>query len=198
MVTIAFLAEALFFGLSGSIVGVLIGRVMAEGAVRLVGNTVQSLYVSSQPAPVELTWGALFTGVAIGLGVSILASLSPAIEASRVAPVEAMARGREEYVARVRSRRNIVWAFLMLVAAAGLSQLPPVNRQPIFAYIAAMFLVAGTAAAIPNLVTFFAESVNRAVGQLLGVEALLAMRSLTASLGRTSVMTSALATSPLR
>ena len=194
MVTAAFLAEALFFGLAGSVVGVAIGRVMAEGAVRLVGDTVQSLYVSSQPAPVELTWRTLFTGLAIGLGVSILAALAPAIEASRVAPVEAMARGREEYVATVRSRRNVVWAFLMLVTAAGLAQLPPVNRQPIFAYVAAMLLVAGTAAAIPNLVTFFAGSCKSSVGQLLGVEALLAMRSLRASLGRTSVMTGALAT----
>jgi putative ABC transport system permease protein len=194
MVINAFLAEALFFGLAGSVVGVLIGRVMAEAAVQLVGNTVQSLYVSSQPAPVELTWGTLLTGVAIGLGVSILAALAPAVEASRVAPVEAMARGREEYVAKIRSRRNLLWALFMLVAAAGLSQLPPVNRQPIFAYIAAMFLVAGTAAVIPNVVTFFAGTVNRAVGQLLGVEALLAMRSLRASLGRTSVMIGALAT----
>ncbi|MFL6350268.1 MAG: FtsX-like permease family protein [Bryobacteraceae bacterium] len=190
----AFLAEALFFGLAGSIGGVFIGRAMAEGAVRLVGNTVQSLYVSSQPAPVELSWPTLFTGVAIGLAVSIIAALAPAIEASHIAPVEAMARGREEYVATVRSRRNIIWALLMLVASAALCQLPPVNRQPIFAYVAAMFLVAGTAAAIPNLVTFFAGAVNRAVGQLLGVEALLALRSLRASLGRTSVMTSALAT----
>jgi putative ABC transport system permease protein len=194
VVTVAFLAEALFFGLSGSIVGVAIGRIMAEGAVRLVGNTVQSLYVSSQPAPVELTWTTLFTGVAIGLGVSLLAALAPATEASHVAPTEAMARGREEYVATVRSRRNIVWALIMLVAAAGLSQLPPVNRQPIFAYAAAIFLVAGTAAAIPNLVTSFARTFSRAVGQLLGIEALLAMRSLRASLGRTSVMTAALAT----
>jgi putative ABC transport system permease protein len=194
MVTNAFLAEAVFVALAGSFVGVLIGRAMAEGAVRLVGNTVQSLYVSSQPAPVELTWPTLFTGVAIGFVVSILAALGPAIEASRVAPVEAMARGREQYVVTLHSRRNIRWALLMLAVAAGLSQLPPVNGQPIFAYIAAMFLVAGTAAAIPNIVTFFAEASHRVLGQLLGVEAVLAMRSLRASLGRTSVMTGALAT----
>ncbi|MGI9071389.1 MAG: ABC transporter permease [Bryobacteraceae bacterium] len=194
MVTSAFLAEALVFGLAGSVIGVLIGRVMAEGAVQLVGNTVQSLYVSSQPAPVELSWGTLLTGVVIGLGVSILAALAPAIEASHIAPIEAMARGREEYVAKVRSRGNLLWALLMLIVSAGLSQLPAVNRQPIFAYIAAMFLVAGTAAAIPNIVTLFAATANRAVGQLLGVVALLAMRSLRASLGRTSVLIGALAT----
>jgi putative ABC transport system permease protein len=194
VVTGAFLSEALLFGFTGSIIGIAIGRVMAEGAVRLVGNTVQALYVSSQPAPVELTWTTLFTGVAIGLSVCILAAIAPALEASHVAPTEAMARGREEYLARVRSRRNLLWALTMLVAAAGLSQLPPVNREPIFAYIAALFLVAGTAAAIPSVVTFFAGTTSRVVGQLLGVQALLATRSLRASLGRTSVMIGALAT----
>jgi putative ABC transport system permease protein len=194
VVTGAFLSEALLFGFTGSIIGIAIGRVMAEGAVRLVGNTVQSLYVSSQPAPVELTWTTLFTGVAIGLSVCILAAIAPALEASHVAPTEAMARGREEYLARVRSRRNLLWALTMLVAAAGLSQLPPVNREPIFAYIAALFLVAGTAAAIPSVVTFFVGTTSRVVGQLLGVQALLATRSLRASLGRTSVMIGALAT----
>jgi putative ABC transport system permease protein len=194
VVTGAFLSEALLFGFTGSIIGIAIGRVMAEGAVRLVGNTVQALYVSSQPAPVELTWTTLFTGVAIGLSVCILAAIAPALEASHVAPTEAMARGREEYLARVRSRRNLLWALTMLVAAAGLSQLPPVNREPIFAYIAALFLVAGTAAAIPSVVTFFVGTTSRVVGQLLGVQALLATRSLRASLGRTSVMIGALAT----
>jgi putative ABC transport system permease protein len=194
VVTGAFLSEALLFGFTGSVIGIAIGRVMAEGAVRLVGNTVQALYVSSQPAPVELTWTTLFTGVAIGLSVCILAAIAPALEASHVAPTEAMARGREEYLARVRSRRNLLWALTMLVAAAGLSQLPPVNREPIFAYIAALFLVAGTAAAIPSVVTFFVGTTSRVVGQLLGVQALLATRSLRASLGRTSVMIGALAT----
>ena len=68
------------------------------------------------------------------------------------------------------------------------------DRQPIFAYVAVLFLVAGTAAAIPNLVCAFANTASRAVEKLLGVEALLAMRSLRASLGRTSVLTAALAT----
>ena len=36
------------------------------------------------------------------------------------------------------------------MAAAALSQLPPVNRQPIFAYVAVVLLIAGTAAVIPG------------------------------------------------
>ncbi len=194
MVLGAFVAEALFFALVGSLLGVVLGRLMAVVAVKLVGTTVESLYVTSQSAPVALTWSATLNGIGIGFMVSLLASLAPAFEAAHVAPVEAMARGREEYVTAVRSRRTIFYALALLIAAAVFSQLPPVDRQPIFAYIAVLFLVAGTAAAIPNLVCGFANVASRTIETLLGVEALLAMRALRASLGRTSVLTAALAT----
>ena len=193
-VTNAFLAEALFFGAMGSALGIVIGRVMAIGAVRLIGSTVQSLYVSSNPAQITLTPASVATGVALGLCISVLAALAPAIEAAHVPPVEAMARGREQYVAAVRSRKTLVVAPLMLAAAAVLSQLPAVNGQPVFAYLAVLLLIAGTAAVIPNLVMFFAGKAGRAIERIGGVEALLAIRSLRASLGRTSVLTAALAT----
>src|SRR5713101_588831 len=41
-----FLGEALLFGLAGSVVGIALGRLMAEGAVGLIAQTVNSLYVS--------------------------------------------------------------------------------------------------------------------------------------------------------
>jgi putative ABC transport system permease protein len=189
-----FLAEALFFALIGSVLGIFIGRFMAIGAVKLVGSTVKSLYVTSESAPIELSFGTIVNGVGIGFAVSLLASLAPAWEASQVAPVEAMARGREEYVAAVRSRRTIFWAVGALLLAALLSKLPPVEGQPIFAYIAVLLLVGGTSVSIPNLVVLFAAAANRILEKLLGVEALLAMRSLRASLRRTSILTAALAT----
>jgi putative ABC transport system permease protein len=189
-----FLMETLAVAIAGSILGLVIGRLMAAGAVRLIGATVNALYVSSQPGAIQLTPATAAVGVALGLLVSILAALTPAIEAARVAPVEAMARGREEYVAARRSSKAIWWAGLMLLASAGLSQLPPVDRQPLFAYCAVLLLIAGTAAAIPYAVSWFASRAARPVERLLGVEALLALGSLRAGLGRTSVLTAALST----
>lgn len=194
LITWAFLGESLFFGMLGSAAGVLLGRVMAAGAVGLIGATVQTLYVSSQPAPVRFTGFGVLSGVALGLAISVLAALAPALEASRVAPVEAMARGREEYVAAVRSRRSVPWAVAMLAAGAALTRIPPVHRQPIFAYLAVMLLIAGTAALIPSIVDLSAGGMSRLIEKLAGVEALLALRSLRGSVGRTSVLTAALAT----
>lgn len=190
----AFLSEALFFAVIGSLFGLGLGRLMAIGAVRLIGNTVESLYVSSNPGQVQLTWGTALEGMLIGIGVSLLAAIAPALEASLVAPVEAMARGREEYVSRTRSRGLLIWAIVLLGAAGVLAQLPPVDGQPIFAYGAVILLIAGTSAAIPSVVTTLASTTSGIVRWLLGVEALVALRSLRASLNRTSVLTAALAT----
>ncbi len=194
LIASGFAGEALFFAVIGSGLGLLIGRLMAIGAVDLIGNTVQALYVSSEPGQIQLTWSAAATGLGLGVAVSLLAALAPALEAARIAPVEAMARGREEYILASQSRRLGLSAAILFCLGALLSQMPPVHRQPIFAYIAVILLVAGTAAAIPMLVAIFSAAANPVLYRLPGVGPLLAMRSLRASLGRTSVLTAALAT----
>lgn len=194
LILTAFLAESLFFAVVGSAAGILIGRLMAIGAVKLVGSTVESLYVTSQSAPIALTAGAMLNGVGIGFAVSLLASFAPAWEAAQVAPVEAMSRGREEYVTAVRSRRTVYWGLGALAVAGLFAKLPAIQGQPIFAYVSVLLLVGGTSVLIPNLVVLFAAASNRFLQRVMGVEALLAMRSLRGSLGRTSVLTASLAT----
>jgi putative ABC transport system permease protein len=194
VILIGFLAEAMFFAVAGSAVGLFLGRFMALGAVTMLGSTVQSLYVSSQPGPVEFTMGSLTSGLAVGIGISMLAALAPAFEAAQVTPVEAMARGREEYVASTRSRLSLALALLLSLLAAAASLLPAIGGQPIFGYGAALLLIGAAAIAIPGLLNAFVRLTHPLVGRLLGVEAMLALRSLRASLGRTSALIGALAT----
>ncbi len=73
----AFLGEAVCFGVAGGALGVLLGRVMASGAVKLLGATVDALYVSSRPAPVELTAGMVALGLSIGVAVSLASAAAP-------------------------------------------------------------------------------------------------------------------------
>ncbi len=189
-----FLAEAALFAAAGSALGLFLGRFMALGAVTLLGTTVQSLYVSSEPGPVEFTFGSLASGLVVGIGISLLAALAPSFEAAQIMPVEAMARGREEYVAATRSRWSLPLALLLASLAAGASLLPAIGSQPIFGYGAALLLIVAAAIAIPGLLNGFAHLSSSFVGRLLGVEAMLALRSLRASIGRTSVLIGALAT----
>jgi putative ABC transport system permease protein len=190
----AFIGEAASFGLAGALLGLPLGRFMATGAVRLMSATVESLYVSSRPGTIELNAGSVLLAIVIGVGVAVASSYSPAREASQVTPIEAMARGRREYDVRVHKGRDLWLALTLGLAAAISSGAPAVAGKPFFGYLAALLLVMASALAMPAFVDALTSLSSKLLGKLLGVEAMLASRSLAASLRRTSVLVGALST----
>lgn len=190
----AFLGEAVCFGVAGGVLGIFLGRLMATGAVRLLGATVQDLYVSSRPAAIELTAGYAALGLLVGIGVSLASAASPAREASLVPPVEAMARGEREYAARMHKVRDLWIALVLAAAGAAASFAPAIAGKPFFGYLAALLMIAASAFAIPALVSGLTSIFSGVLRRTLGVEAMLASRSLVSSLRRTSVLVGALST----
>jgi putative ABC transport system permease protein len=187
-----FLGEAVMLGVAGAAIGVGLGRLLAGATVELIAGTVNALYATSRPAPVALTWTETWLGLAIGVMTAAFSALAPAREAMLVAPVEAMGRGAREHRATLRWRRGLAWSAVLAAIAAGLSQAPAVDGRPIGGYAAAFFAIGAAAMAAPAVVL----AVNRAGRTALRrrVEAMLAGRSLTSSLARTSVVVAALAT----
>jgi putative ABC transport system permease protein len=190
----AFVGEAASLGLIGALIGLPLGRLMASGAVKLMSATVEALYVSSRPGAIELSLDSVVLALIVGVGVAVASAYAPAREASLVAPVEAMARGRREYVARVHMLRDLVMAVALAVGALLASRAPAVAGKPLFGYLATLLVIAASALAIPAVVDFTMRALTRALGAILGVEASLASQSLSASLRRTSVLVGALST----
>jgi putative ABC transport system permease protein len=188
------LAEACCFGLLGGTIGIVLGRVMSQVAVKLVASTVASLYFSSQPAPISLTWEIALLGIVMGVGISLISALAPAWEASRVAPVEAMARGRREHQVRLHRWRSAAAAVIFAGIAWIASRQSPVNGKPVYGYLSALLSIAACALTIPLLVAGLSAITARVARRVFGVEALLATRSLAGSLRRTSVLVGALST----
>jgi putative ABC transport system permease protein len=189
-----FLAEAALFGLLGGLAGVLAGRVMAEGAVGLIADTVNSLYASSRPAPVTLHAGAAGIAILTGVMVAFVSALAPAREAMRVTPVEAMGRGAREHEVRLHAGRNLVWAGVVAVVAAAISRARPIDGQPVAGYAATLFAIGAMALAAPAFVSGLAIAARNVSRALFGPEGMLAVRGLAASLARTSVVVGALST----
>jgi putative ABC transport system permease protein len=187
-----FLAEAAAFGLAGGALGLLLGRVMAEGAVKLLGATVESLYVSSRPGDIVITAAIVAKAFFIGLAASLIAALRPAREASLVAPVEAMARGRRQHEARLNLRRRLAIGCVVAVLAAVAYRQDAVDGRPLFGYLAVFLSVAAAAWFMPAIVTAVARLLGGVAFRMLGVEGMLAARSLWASVDRAAVLASAL------
>ncbi|HEY2823674.1 MAG TPA: ABC transporter permease [Candidatus Acidoferrum sp.] len=190
----AFIGEAASLGLVGSLIGLPLGRVMASGAVKLMSATVEALYVSSRPGAIALGADSIAQALIVGVGVAVASAYSPAREASLVAPIEAMARGRREYIARVHEMRDLVIAIALAICALAASRAPAVAGKPLFGYLATLFVIAASALAMPAVVDLTTRLLTRALGATLGVEASLASQSLSASLRRTSVLVGALST----
>jgi putative ABC transport system permease protein len=190
----AFVGEAACFGFLGALIALPLGRIMAGGAVQLMGTTVEALYVSSRPGTIALTPGSALLAVLIGVGVAVASAYSPSREASFVPPIEAMAQGRREYTTRVHKTRDIWIALAVGVAAAAASRAPAIGGKPLLGYLAALLLICASAFAMPVLVDAIAGIASRMLKRVLGVEAVLASRSLSSSLRRTSVLVGALST----
>jgi len=190
----AFLLEAACLGFAGGAAGVGLGRLMAGGSVKLVAATVESLYVSSTPAPIALSWGVALAGVAIGVLIAAVSALAPAWEASQVVPIDAMARGWRDHQVRMHRGRDLAFAAVLGLAAWIASRQPPVGGKPLLGYVAALLMIGASTLAIPSLVSLLSRATGPALGRIFGVEALLASRSLAGSLRRTAVLIGALAT----
>ena len=193
MVRNAFLAEGCFFGAVGTALGLAGGRLLATVALQLMGQTVTSLYVSSEPGEIEIRPWTVGLALLAGWGVCIASAWWPATEAASIPPAEALARSRRDY--EVRRSRGL-WTMVAIgcaVLSAILCLLPDWDRVPYAGFAAAFGLILAMAMATPAFAAAILRAASGPLHRLLGPAALLGIRSLAGSLGRTAVIVAALA-----
>ena len=76
----------------GAALGLGLGWVLGQGAVRLVTRTINDLYYVVSVSSAPLTWLSVAKAAVLGLGAGVLSAIPPALEAARVEPVEALRR----------------------------------------------------------------------------------------------------------
>jgi putative ABC transport system permease protein len=189
-----FLSEALLFGITGSILGVALGRAMAEGLLGLVSATVNSLYTSSRPAEISLTWASAALAAGAGVTVALASAVGPAWEATRITPTEAMSRGSRERMESRRTGKFLALSLLLAILAFIAGKQGPVNGSPLFGYASVVLAIGGAALLAPAIVVAAVSAGKSLCRVVFGVAGLIAAQGLVASLGRTSIIVAALAT----
>src|SRR5688572_22480940 len=194
-VLLLFLGEATALAAAGIVVGLGLARLLADAAVTLTSSTVNTLYIAAVAAPPDMNLAHVWTAIAIGLPLSLIAAAVPALEASRVPPTAAM-RGHDTLEMRTHLRpSSLILPFILLAVAYGLAQLPPIGRRPAFAYASSFALVIGAACLVPAIMFGLARIGRAVLRRRLGVEGLLAHANLTAAIPRLSISVAALAVS---
>lgn len=189
-VLVAFLTEGALFGVLGSILGIGLGVVMAGAILRLVGRTINALYVTSAPEAVALTPGVVAAGIAVGTILSLLSAVQPAIEASKVRPATMIRAGLQQRV-------TVTWKLLAAAAAAFVlgfasSRIPPVDGVAIGGYLSVLFVVAGFSLLAPSIVRRTSAILEPLMARAFGIVGRLAAASIPASLRRTAIAGAAL------
>jgi putative ABC transport system permease protein len=190
-----FLAEAAGLAVVGCGIGLLLGRLLADGTVALTSTTVSALYIATAAAPPSLGWWHVGLAFATGVPLSLLAALVPAQEAAGVPPTMAL-RGTDSLDARGGLPGRFAWLPFGLLAAGGwLATLGPVGGLPLFGYASAITIIFGAAFLVPAILFLVARSIEPAVRRFLRVEDWLAVTNLSAAVSRLSISVAALAVS---
>lgn len=82
------ITESLIVAFLASLAGAFVGVVLAQGALISVGQSVKNLFLQIDLAKSTLDSGEFWLALASGLGVSIVAAIYPACEATRVTPLQ--------------------------------------------------------------------------------------------------------------
>lgn len=154
------LREGALLGLLGSLAGLALGYAMASGALRFFGSDLGGGYFPGVQPRVGFEPLASAVFLALGLAVSVLGSLAPALEAARASPAAALKAGAEE---GALSRLANPWpAVLCLLGAAALTQTPPWFDAPIGGYVAVALLLIGGIALMPRVTASLFGAAGRA------------------------------------
>jgi putative ABC transport system permease protein len=145
------LAEGGALGLVGAAIGVGLAYLLAWAALTFAGGDLgagqfRGVRPELQPAPV-----ATLVFFLVGVGVALIGSLLPAIDAANTPPAPALKAGDQE---RTFVKAQRVWPGLALCAAgAALAFGPPVAGIPLFGYLAIASLLIGGVLLMPRVAT---------------------------------------------
>jgi putative ABC transport system permease protein len=184
------LGEALLVGLLGSLLGLGLGVLLGQGAVRLVTQTINDLYFVLTVRGIAIAPESLVKGLLLGVAATVASAAAPAWEASTVPPRAALTRSSLEDRAR-RAVPAITLAGAMTLGTGGLLLAIP-TRSLAASFGGVFFVTIGFALLAPFATLFAARGIGPLANRLFGVLGRMAPRSVTGALSRTAVAVAAL------
>lgn len=184
----AILAEGLLQGLLGSAIGLLLGYLLAVGVLKVAYGPL-SMFVNIKLGAPVITPGLTLISVLLGVGVTVLAGLLPALNASKVTPLEAL----RPTLAEVEFKRQTGRGFWVGAALLVVTTLAILSGQAFLLLPGGIFFLAGLMLVAPGLVRPFASLFGRAAAWVTRRQGIggLAQSNLTRQPSRVAVTASA-------
>jgi len=186
-----FLLEGALFGVAGSLLGLVLGGLLAQLSVGAVSRTVDALYVATHADRVFYDPLVLLKAFVVGTVLATLSALFPALEAASTAPALTMrAQGFETRRKRPGVGLAIGGAGLLVLAYA-LTFPPPIDGIPVSGYAAGLLIIFGGSLCVPLAIAMVA-SAARSLTARISPAGLIGATNLGASIRRNSVAVASL------
>ncbi len=163
------LAESFALGALGSALGLLLGAALARVGLNTLGGDLGGGFFGGDVADLQISVGSAVLYGAAGVGAAMLGGWWPALEAAQLPPAQTL-KGLQAQT-DVRSRAG--FSLACLIAAAALSQAPPIGGIALAAYSSVALLLIGGISALPWLVALLwrgSTRLNRHTLLLLAIE----------------------------
>ncbi len=184
------ISEALLVGFIGALLGIFLGTLIGQIAVRLVTQTINDLYFVLTVTGVQIPLWSVIKGALVGILATVMAAAPPAWEAASVPANLALSRsGLERKARRAVSLAAIAGVVLILLGSGAL--LVP-SRNLILSFTATFIVIIGCSLEAPLLTSWFMRASSRPLGRLMGSLGRMAPRDVVSSLSRTSIAVAAL------
>ena len=193
LVASIFFIEAGIIGVAGSVIGVWLGKYLAQFSLDAVSITVNNLYTPSYVTEVEFHWLQSWPYLLLGVGLSLVSALIPAIDASRTSPTTVMRRGSYDMKIFRGDRRLTILAITSFAMAGIFSLLPPIGGFPYFGFLAVFLVIMGLSFLSPSALLAGRDLLRGICKKYFGGEGFLASMNLSQNIGRNSLAISSLA-----
>lgn len=193
LVASIFFVEAGIIGAAGSVIGIWLGKYLAQFSLDAVSVTVNNLYTPSYVTEVDFNWLQSWPYLLLGVGLSLVSALIPAIDASRTSPTTVMRRGSYDLKIFRGDRRLTLFAITSFAMAGIFSLLPPIGGFPYFGFLAVFFVIMGVSFLSPSALLAGRDLLRGICKKYFGGEGFLACMNLSQNIGRNSLAISSLA-----
>ncbi|QUR68750.1 ABC transporter permease [Mycobacterium spongiae] len=184
------MTESAIASVIGAGLGLAAGIWLGEGLIGLVAQTINDFYFVVNVHEMAISTESLSKGLIVGIGAAVLATVPPAIEATRTAPATTLRRSSLE--GKVSRLMPWMWAASAAFGTFGLVMLWWPGGKLVMAIIGLFAVLTAFALITAPLTRFAMLRVAPALGRLFGPLGRMGPRDIARSSSRTSIAIAAL------
>lgn len=184
------IAEAITVGVLGSALGLGLGVLLGQGAVKAVIQTINDLYFTVSIQGLQVPASSLVKGAILGVGATVATAIPPAREAASVPARTALIRSGVETKARLMINRSALIGLGTILAAAGVLAIP--THDLVISFAGTFLMILGFALLSPRATLFLMDLFLPITARLWGNVGRMAPRNVSSSSSRTTIAVAAL------